>query len=366
MKIVVFGLSVSSSWGNGHATIWRALAAGLARRGHKLVFFERDVPYYAAHRDLAALPGGELRLYREWAEALPRARAHLSGCDAALVTSFCPDAAAACDLVLGSRATVRAFYDLDTPVTLCTLRDGQRVAYLPPKGLGDFDLVLSFTGGRALDELRHGLGAQRVAPLYGCVDPVVHAPAAPRAELAADLSYLGTFAQDRQEALERLLIEPATRLPSMRFRIGGSLYPDGFPWRENVWYSAHVPPPLHAAFYGSSRLTLNVTRGAMASFGFCPSGRLFEAAACGAPLISDAWEGLDRFFTPGEELLVARDADDVVAALRRDGAELAKIGARARARALEEHSGDRRALELTTWLELAARGEPPSNVEEGP
>jgi spore maturation protein CgeB len=366
MKLVVFGLSVSSSWGNGHATIWRALAAGLARRGHKVVFFERDVPYYAAHRDLAALPGGELRLYREWAEALPRARAHLSGCDAAMVTSFCPDAAAACDLVLASRAKVRAFYDLDTPVTLCTLRDGQRVAYLPPKGLGEFDLVLSFTGGRALDELRTGLGAQRVAPLYGCVDPDVHVPAAPREEFAADLSYLGTFAQDRQDALERLFLEPAARLPSQRFRIGGSLYPEGFPWRENVWYSAHVPPPLHAAFYGSSRLTLNVTRGAMASFGFCPSGRLFEAAACGAPVISDAWEGLDRFFAPGEELIVAREADDVVAALRRDPAELARIGARARARALEEHSGDRRAQELLAWLEHAARGAPRTHAEEGP
>jgi spore maturation protein CgeB len=351
MKLVIFGLTVSSSWGNGHATLWRGLWRALARRGHRIVFFERDVPYYAGHRDLTSLPGGELVLYRGWDEALAQATRELGDADVAMVTSYCPDGVAAADLVLNSSAEVKTFYDLDTPVTFERLRAGETVAYLPPRGLGGFDLVLSYTGGAALDALRSELGARRVAALYGSVDPGAHYPVPAVDSYRSDLSYLGTYAADRQQAVESLLVEPARRLPHKRFVIGGAQYPHDFPWTANIHFVRHMPPPEHPAFFCSSRLTLNVTRRAMAEMGYCPSGRLFEAAACGTPVLSDWWEGLDAFFEPGREVLIARSTEDAVNAIELTDAELAKVARAARERALNEHTADHRARELEQAME---------------
>lgn len=355
MKLVVFGLTMSSSWGNGHATLWRALCRSLAARGHRVVFFERDVPYYAAHRDLIEIPQGRLLLYSEWADALPAAVRHLEDADVAMVTSYCPDGAVASELVLGSQAGVRVFYDLDTPVTLERLAAGEPVPYLPPAGLGGFDLVLSYTGGAALDELKIRLGARRVVPLYGSVDPHVHHLVTPVDHYCADISYLGTYAADRQGALEALFIEAARRLPSRRFLIGGTQYPHDFPWARNIYFVAHVPPPEHPAFYCSSAMTLNVTRGAMARMGYCPSGRLFEAAACGVPVLSDWWQGLDEFFEPSSEILVATSTGEAIDAICMPRAELAKIAKAARERTLDQHTADHRAVELERAIESARR-----------
>ena len=356
MKLVIFGLSVSSSWGNGHATLWRGLVRGLTARGHDVVFFERDVPYYASNRDLFELPpGGELVLYPSLEEALPAARRHLADADVAMVTSYQADALAATELVLDSSASLRVFYDLDTPVTLDVLRTGGQVEYVGPRGLRDFDLVLSFTGGRALEQLRDVLGARRTAPLYGSVDPAVHRPVAPPGDAPADLSYLGTYAADRQGALETLLVEPARRMPERRFLIGGAQYPQDFPWTPNLFFRRHLPPPEHPAFYAASALTLNVTRRAMAEMGFCPSGRLFEAAACGCPLLSDTWEGLESFFTPGSEILTASTTEQAMEAISLPPAELRRIAAAARERVMDEHTAERRARELEGLLEDALR-----------
>jgi len=360
MKLVIFGLTVSSSWGNGHATLWRALCRALAQRGHCVVFFERDVPYYASHRDLTVLPGCWFHLYGDWTEVLPLARAQLADADVGIVTSYCPDALAATDLVLESSAGVRTFYDLDTPVTLDKLAAGETVPYVGARGLSDFDLVLSYTGGQALRELVERLGARRVAPLYGSVDPQMHYPVPPRPEYSADLSYLGTYAADRQRAVESLLIEPARRLPHRRFLIGGAQYPQEFPWTDNIHFLRHVPPPQHPAFYCSSRLTLSVTRRAMANMGYCPSGRLFEAAACGAPLLSDWWDGLDEFFDPWSEIFIARSTDEAVGALEVSDEQLARMARAARERTLEEHTADQRARDLEEVLQgvgLTAVGE---------
>jgi spore maturation protein CgeB len=366
MKLVIFGLTISSSWGNGHATLWRGLCKALARRGHDVVFFERDVPYYALNRDLLELPYGMLCLYPGWAHALPLARRHLADADVAMVTSYCPDGIAAADVVLESRAEVRTFYDLDTPVTLARLEAGEPVEYLGPAGLGDFDLVLSYTGGRALTELQERLGARRVAPLYGSVDPEVYRRTEPAAQYRADLSYMGTYAADRQPVLEQLLVEPARRLPERRFLIGGAQYPEAFPWTGNIFFVRHLPPDEHPAFYSSSRLTLNITRAAMARMGYCPSGRLFEAAACGAPILSDGWEGLDAFFRPDTEILVAHDTDSAIGALEVSDAELARVASLARERALEEHTADRRARELESVIEDAARRIAPASERPRP
>lgn len=349
MKLVVFGLTISSSWGNGHATLWRGLAAALARRGVRTVFFEKDRPWYADNRDCREVPGGELVLYGDWADVLPAARRHLADADAAMVTSYCPDGTAAAALVRQGRA-LSLFYDLDTPVTLAELEAGKTLSYLDAEGLRGFDLVFSYTGGLALDALRDRLGATAVAPLYGHADPVVHRPVEPQPHYRADLSYLGTYAADRQPGVERLLVDPARRLPDRRFVIGGAQYPQDFPWTGNIWFVRHLPPSEHPAFFSSSRLTLNVTRAAMAAMGWCPSGRLFEAAACGTPVLSDWWEGLDGFFVPGAEILIGQNTDDAVAAIDLADEELRLIGEAARARVLADHTADRRADEFLAAL----------------
>jgi len=357
MRFAIFGLTISSSWGNGHATLWRGLLGALARRGHRAVFFERNAPYYASHRDRTAIPGVELVLYHDWASVRDRAAADVAVADVAMVTSYCPDALAATDLILdlsanGSGPRLRAFYDLDAPVTLSRVRDGLPVDYLGPLGLAPFDLVLSYAGGAALTLLRKRLGARRTAPLYGSVDPEVHRPVSPADTYRSDLSYLGTYAEDRQPGLEQLLVVPARRRPERRFVIGGSGYPDDIAWPPNVRMVRHVPPPEHARFYSSSRLTLNVTRRPMLETGFCPSGRLFEAAACAAAVLTDAWEGLDHFFEPGREILVARTSQEAAHALEMPPEELLAVGLAGRKRALAEHTADRRAAELE---EIVAR-----------
>jgi spore maturation protein CgeB len=354
MKLVVFGLTISSSWGNGHATLWRGLCRALARHGHRVVFFEKDVPYYAANRDVFEVPNGDLILYEAWDSVRQRVRAELAGADAAMVTSYCPDGLEATDLVLETSGIVRTFYDLDTPVTLSRLQARESLTYIGPRGLREFDLVLSYTGGGALEMLQSELGAQRVAPLYGHVDPEVHHPVAPLAQYVSDLSYLGTYAADRQEALQRLFIDPSGLRPERRFLIGGAQYPDDFPWQPNIYFSRHLPPAEHPAFFSSSRLTLNVTRQAMAEMGWCPSGRLFEASACGVPILSDAWEGLDSFFEPGSEILIARTTEDAVAALDLSDAELNCIARASRERTLAEHTSEHRARELETLLASAS------------
>ncbi|HEX2256874.1 MAG TPA: glycosyltransferase [Afifellaceae bacterium] len=363
MKIVVFGLTISSSWGNGHATLWRGLCRALAAQGHRVVFFEHDVPYYAETRDLWQIPGGELVLYGDWPGIVWRAEREIADADVAMVTSYCPHGVQATELVLAAPRALGVFYDMDTPVTLSQLRAGRPTTYLGADGLAGFDLVLSFTGGRALEELEHRLGARRVAPLYGHVDPELHRRVGPAAHYRSDLSYLGTYSADRQPAVEALMVEPARRRPQRRFLIGGAQYPHDFPWANNIYFVRHLPPDEHPAFFSSSRLTLNVTRPAMAEMGWCPSGRLFEAAACGTPVLSDAWEGLDAFFEPGAEILVAHDTEDALTALDLSDGELERIGRRARERALAEHTCEARAGELVALLESAQAGAPARAVE---
>lgn len=354
MKLVIFGLTISSSWGNGHATIWRGLCKALIRRGHQIVFFERDVPYYAgAHRDLTEIPGGKLRLYPAWENVEAIAHNETADADVAMVTSYCPDGIAATELVLSSSARVKAFYDLDTPVTIDRLRNGEQLSYVGRRGYEDFDIVLSYTGGASLDALKNELGARRAAPIYGSVDPEVHFPVSAVEGYRADLSYLGTYAEDRQAKLEQFLIEPARRLRSQRFVIGGAQYPEDFPWTENIFFVRHLPPGEHPAFFCSSRLTLNITRQAMAEMGFCPSGRLFEAAACGTPILSDWWEGLDAFFEPGKEILVAQSTDDAIAALQMPIDDLSRIARAARQRVLREHTAECRAIDMESAFEDA-------------
>jgi spore maturation protein CgeB len=357
VKFVIFGLTISSAWANGHATPWRALLDGLHRRGHSATFFERDVDYYAAHRDLANPDFCDLILYAEWPPA--RAREAVADADVAIVTSYCPDGLSASRLVLDTPGICHVFYDMDTPVTLAAIeRDGLAVAsgahYLTPDLIPEFDLYLSFTGGPVLDCLRTRWDARRTAALYGSVDADAYRRVDPPAELRCALGYLGTYAADRQPALERLLIQPAVQRPTDDFLAVGSLYPSGVDWPRNVRRLEHLEPARHPAFYSANRVTLSITRQAMREWGYTPSGRLFEATACGTPLLTDSFPGVEEFFTPREEILVADTTEDVLAALELSDAELERIGNAGRERTLTAHTGVARAEQLVHACEMVA------------
>lgn len=363
MNIVVFGLSISSAWGNGHASLLRGLFRVLHSQGHRIDFFERDMPYYAAHRDAVSLSFVNLHLYSDWNQAVEKARDIVGRADVGIVTSYCADGAAACRLVLDAGLGRTVFYDMDTPVTLSRLGNGEQVSYVPDEGLSAFDLVLSYTGGEALELLCKRLGAKCVAPLYGWVDPATYYRVESSEWYLADLSYLGTYSADRQAALEEFLITPAERLQDERFLIGGAMYPNVQSWPRNIRHYEHIAPDEHRAFYSSSSLTLNITRGSMAAMGYCPSGRLFEAAACGTAVLSDWWVGLDEFFTPGKEILIATSKIDALAAIRSDRGTLAEIAKRARERTLDCHTAEIRAKRLLSLIEMPVNEE--SGVQPG-
>jgi spore maturation protein CgeB len=360
LRFCIFGLTLSSSWANGHATPWRGLLKALSAAGHQAIFFERNTDYYAAHRDLVAPDFCDLVLYDDWRSIAGQALTAVDNADVAMVTSYCADGLAACRLVLDAPRAVKVFYDLDTPVTLAALAEhgvaipgGAR--YLTSDLVPEFDLYLSFTGGPVLDELRGRWGARRTAPLYGSVDPGLHGPVAnPPAEFRCTLGYLGTYAPDRQPSLERLLIEPARGRPAERFCVVGSLYPTDIVWPKNVQVRWHLDPAAHAAFYSANRITLSITRQAMLDWGYTPSGRLFEAASCGTPVLTDRFAGLDEFFAPGQEILVADAPSEVDAALSLSDRELRRIGAAARHRTLTQHTGANRARELVMICEAGA------------
>jgi spore maturation protein CgeB len=351
MKIVIFGLSVTSSWGNGHATLLRGLFRALHNMGHEVHFFERDTPYYASHRDLDSLSSATIHLYSDWAAIVQKARRELSDADVGMVTSYCQDGRNASELVVESPSWRKAFYDMDTPVTLSQLQKGESVPYLPVGGFAGFDIVFSYTGGLALEQLRDVLGAKRTAALYGWVDPQMYYRVPAEAGFVSQVSYLGTYAADRQRALDDLFVRPAESLERYQFLIGGTMYPGTQLWPKNIRFIDHVSPVDHRAFYSSSPITLNITRGSMAAMGYCPSGRLFEAAACGTAVMSDNWEGLDTFFTPGEEIMIVQSTAQAISAITADSDQLARIGSRARDRALSCHTAELRAKRLIELLD---------------
>ncbi len=350
--IVILGLSITSAWGNGHATTYRALVKALARRGHRVTFLERDAPWYAEHRDLPAPPYCRTVLYRDLAELDRRFAETVRTADAVIVGSYVPDGVAVGAWAIRTATGPVAFYDIDTPVTLAKLERGD-AEYLTYDLIARYDIYLSFTGGPTLERLR-ALGSPRAAPLYCSVDPDVHAPA--KAKQRWRLGYLGTYSADRQPGLERLLFAPARALSGEAFVVAGPQYPDDVPWPENVEHIAHLPPARHCAFYCAQDFTLNVTRADMRAAGWSPSVRLFEAAACGVPIISDRWAGLEDFFTLGTEILVADTSEEALALLEgTKERERRAIAAAARRRILSAHTAAHRAAELEALLGLAAR-----------
>jgi spore maturation protein CgeB len=354
LDIVILGLSITSSWGNGHATTYRGLVRELTARGHRVLFLERDVKWYADNRDLPKPPFGRTALYRSLPELRRRFAEAVRSADLVIVGSYVPDGIAIGEWVTSIAQGVTAFYDIDTPVTLAQLSTGD-APYLSRKLVARYDLYLSFTGGPTLERLEREFGSPCARALYCSFDPQVYHP--DRARIRWDLGYMGTYSADRQPTLERLLLAPARHWTDGRFTVAGPQYPADIHWPRNVHRKAHLAPRDHRAFYNAQRFTLNVTRADMIAAGYSPSVRLFEAAACATPIISDDWPGLAELFQPDEEILIARTASDVLQYLRElPNEQRLLIGRRARARVLAEHTAAHRAAELEEHLREAAAG----------
>ena len=359
MNIVVFGLSITSSWGNGHATTYRALIRALTRRGHTVRFFERDVSWYAQHRDLPKTQHAQTHLYTSLAELHSTAANAVHAADLVIVGSYVPEGVAVSEWVLEHAPGVTAFYDIDTPVTLAKLDAGD-YEYTAPHVLKQFDLYLSFTGGQTLRTLESRWHARRAVPLYCAVDTELYHPQALPKHW--DLGYLGTYSPDRQPPLEELMLNVA-RTDAGRFVVAGPQYPTEIEWPENVERFEHLPPAEHCAFYNQQRFTLNITRADMVRAGYAPSVRLFEAAACGVPIISDWWEGLDTFLEPDRQILIARCAEDTRRYLRDISEERrAAIGLAASDYIRRHHSADHRALELEQYWREASQKKPKAAI----
>jgi spore maturation protein CgeB len=354
MNIVILGLSITSSWGNGHATTFRGLVRQLAARGHEVLFLERDVPWYASNRDLPEPPYCTTRLYRGLAQLRHRYARHVREADLVIVGSYVPEGVAVGEWVTETAEGLTAFYDIDTPVTLAKLarRDFE---YLSPHLIPRYDFYLSFTGGPTLRRIEKKYGSPMARALYCSFDPEHYYPENRR--LRWDLGYLGTYSDDRQPTVERLLLEPARKKSDAKFVVAGPQYPDSIEWPRNVKRIEHLAPSGHRRFYNAQRFALNVTRAEMIRAGWSPSVRLFEAAACAVPIISDWWDGLDTLFEPGREILIAESRRDVLRYLRMSDEERNRIGNRARARVLEEHTAAHRAEELEGYVEEARGGQ---------
>jgi spore maturation protein CgeB len=327
----------------------------LVRRGHDVLFLEHDKPWYASNRDMPQPPFGRTVLYQSVAELKERFEADVRSADLVVVGSYVPEGVAVGEWVTRVARGQTAFYDIDTPVTLAKLERGDP-EYLSAELIPKYGMYLSFTGGPTLRRLEREFGSPRALPLYCAVDPELYYP---QAEVGRrwEMGYLGTYSADRQPPLERLMLEPARKWGKGRFVVAGPQYPESVAWPGNVERICHLPPAQHRRFYNEQAFTLNITRADMIRAGYSPSVRLFEAAACGVPIVSDRWDGLGSFFEIGSEIIVVDSANDVLGVLTHTNeAERRRIGERARGRVLSAHTAAHRAAELERYvLEVNAR-----------
>ena len=355
MKIVLYGLTLTSSWGNGHATTYRSLLKALARRGHTITFVEKDVEWYRSNRDLPKPDFCTVRLYEDWSTEHLSLIAEAKDADAIVIGSYFPDAIAATEALLSANHGPILFYDIDTPITLATLRAHGHTDYLRADLIPHYAAYLSFTGGPALRELETRFGSPRAVAFYCSVDPDLYHPTPTNPDFACALSYLGTYARDRQPKLLALLNDTAKLLPNEPFIVAGPQYPADEPWAANVERIIHLSPPQHPAFYSSARFTLNVTRDDMVAAGWSPSVRLFEASACGAAILSDPWPGLEDFLTPGSEILLPQSAQEVADVLQNTlETDRIAMGGRARYRILSQHTAAHRAEQFEAIVAACA------------
>jgi spore maturation protein CgeB len=348
MKFVIIGLSVTSSWGNGHATTYRALLRELANLGHEILFLEKDVPWYSGQRDMPEPTFCDLGLYKTNEELRSKYTEAVANADVVIVGSYVQQGVEVGNWAIDTATGATAFYDIDTPVTLAKL-ERQDYEYLDPATISRYDMYLSFSGGPILDLLEQQYGSPMAKPLYCSVDTQLYFPE--EQPMKWQMGYLGTYSNDRQPTVEELLNKTAAHFPEKEFVVAGPQYPDDINWAKNVQRINHLPPAQHRAFYNSQRFTLNVTREDMIRAGYSPSVRLFEAAACGVPIISDHWDGIESIFEPGKEILLARSTEDVLEYFRNITEEERKqIGNNARNKVLQHHTAKARARELVEYV----------------
>lgn len=351
LNIIILGLSITSAWGNGHATTFRGLVRELYRSGHRVSFLERDVPWYASNRDLPQPPYCTTILYQDLEELKSRYASLVGAADLVIVGSYVPEGVAVGQWVVDTAGGVTAFYDIDTPVTLAKL-ERKDYEYLHPHLIAQYDLYLSFTGGPTLQRLEDVFGSPMARAFYCSFDPELYFPEAQRNQW--DLGYLGTYSDDRQPPLHKLMLDAAAQWESGRFVVAGPQYPAHLCWPQNVQRIEHLAPAQHRAFYNSQRFTLNITRADMIRAGYSPSVRLFEAAACGTPIISDYWEGIDSIFQIGTEILISHSAEDTLRYLSEiSEEERIAIGESGRQKVQAAHTAAHRATELVTYYNEA-------------
>lgn len=348
LNITILGLSLSSSWGNGHATTYRSLIKGLKKDGHQVTFLEREKSWYTSNRDFDSSPDCQLHFYSSIDELKNNFRDQIRDADVVILGSYTPDGIPVGEWITKTTEGITAFYDIDTPVTLSKL-EKKDYEYLNPELIPKFDLYLSFTGGPILDKLEDVYKSPAARALYCSVDTDLYFPEPQDMEWS--LGYLGTYSDDRQPSLKRFLIDVADQMRESSFVVAGPQYPEEIEWPENVERIDHLSPENHRTFYNSQKFTLNVTREAMIKAGYAPSVRLFEAAACGVPIISDYWDGLDSVFKPDKEIFIAQSTDDVINFLNNTSEEKrTEMGKSARQRILDEHSHHQRAKQLVDYV----------------
>ena len=347
LNCVFLGLSITSTWGNGHATTYRGLLKELAARGHKITFLERDVPWYSENREFDQVPYCEIGLYNSVSELQDRWADPIGQADVVVLGSYVPDGIAIGNWLASVPHNVAAFYDIDTPVTLPNLEAGT-CEYLSRELVSQYDLYLSFTGGPTLRYIESQLGSACARPLYCSVDPSLYYPETQN--LQWEIGYLGTYAADRQSSVENLLLSVARARANTSFVVAGPQYPNNVKWPDNVDRIDHLPATQHREFYNSQRFTLNLTRKDMIKAGFSPSVRLFEAAACGTAIISDCWPGLETIFEPGSEILPVYNLQDVTSYLQISEKQRLEVARRGRERTLRFHTAAVRAEEFERYV----------------
>jgi len=352
--IVVIGLSISSSWGNGHASAYRGLLSELVKSGYNVLFLERENAVFAAHKDLHKHIGFKTEFYSSLKELKKKYSTAVECAQAVIVGSSVMEGAAVGEWVCNNAKGITAFYDIDTPLTMKNL-DAKCYEYLSAHLIPRFDLYLSFAGGVSLDLLETAYGSPMARPLYCSVDFSKYYPEERETRLY-DLGYMGTYSVCRQEPLETLMLETAKNWPEGRFAVAGTSYPGGIKWPANTKKIDHLSALHHRDFYCSLRFTLNITKAENAEAGYAPSVRLFEAAACGVPIISDYWEGLSNIFIFGEEILLSSSPRNTHKYLTEIPEQKRReIGERARQKVLNEHSPAHRVRELEAYMKEALR-----------
>jgi spore maturation protein CgeB len=360
VKIAFYGSSLLSSWWNGAATYYRGLLRDLAGRGYEISFYEPDAYERQQHRDMEPPAWARSVVYPATAEGLRDVLGEASAADVVVKASGVGvfDDELIGGIVEHARpGALKIFWDVDAAATLEEMRSDED--HPVRRALPSLDLVLTYGGGPPVVEAYEGFGALRCVPVYNALDPVTHHPVEPDPRFAADLSFLGNRLPDREARVAEFFLAPAAELPERSFLIGGNGW-DTKDMPANVRHLGHVFTTEHNAFNCTPLAVLNVARESMADVGFSPATRVFEAAGAAACLITDAWEGIEQFLKPGEEVLVARDGQDVAEHLRGLTRERARaIGDAALRRVLAEHSYAHRGAEVDALLrkEMASRME---------